>query len=273
MHIQKFIGRSIGAIIAPLVFFGSLIRGTRIFHPSGVVYRAEVKPLAQGGALGLLAQRLAGTALVRFSGALRAWPQGKRGPDILGVALRFRAQEEVTPRSRAGAGDLLLAAASSLSALGLALFRTNVNDFLGNEYSALLPFTLECSGKVRLRLVPQQASPAGADRRERLAQAVARREAVLHLEARAEGAGEPWVPLAAIDLRERLDIDERELAFDPGSPPMGLVPSGVLQWLRPVAYRASQRGRRLVRRASSRGSAGELGGVGIRPVDGELEPG
>lgn len=267
MRIQQFIGRSIGAILAPLVFFGSLIRGMRIFHPSGVVYRAEVKPLAQEGARGQLAQQLAGTALVRLSGALRAWPQGQRGLDILGVALRFHAHEEPTPSSRPGAGDLLLASASSVSALGRALFRTNVNDFLGNEYSSLLPFTLKGAGKVRLRLVPQQASPAGADRRERLAKAVARREAVLHLEARAEGAREPWVPLAAIDLQERLDIDDRELAFDPGSPPLGLVPSGVLQWLRPVAYRASQRGRRLVRRASSRGPAAEVGGVGIESVE------
>jgi hypothetical protein len=271
MRIQQFIGRLMGATVAPVAFVGSLIRRNPSLHPDGIVHRAEVKPIAQGGVLGLLAQRLGGTALVRLSGALREWPQGKRGPDLLGVAIRFRSHEEATPRSLPGAGDLLFATASSMPALIIAPFRTNVNDFLANEYYTLLPFELEGAGKVYLRLVPTQGAPAGADRRERLALAVAQRKAVLHLEIQVKDAGEQWLPVAVIDLRERLDLEDGALAFDPSSPPTGLVPSGVLQWLRPAAYAASHLGWRLIRRGSSRASAREVGRMGSRSVEGELE--
>lgn len=248
MGIQSFIGRVIGATVAPLTFLGSLIRRERLFHPDGVVYRAEVKPIAQDGPLGLLAQRLAGTALVRLSGGLWQWPQGEHAPDVLGVGVRFRSVDEVTPKSLPGDQDLLLVTARSLPGLLIALFRTHVNDFLDNHYYAILPFGLEGAGTVYLRLVPLHRAPAGADRRERLALAVAQRTAVLQLEMQVEDGGEQWLPLAAIDLRERLAIEDGELMLDPGSSAMGLVPRGVLQWVRPAAYAASQVGRRLTRR-------------------------
>jgi hypothetical protein len=247
MAIQEFIGRVIGATVAPFTFLGSLIRGHRLFHPDGVVYRAEVEPIASGGPLGRLAQRLAGTALVRLSGALWEWPQGKRAPDVLGVVVRFRSVEEVTPKSLPGDQDLMFVTAASLPGLVVAPFRTNVNDFLGNRYSTILPFTLAGIGKLYLRLVPTQRSPAGADRRERLALAVAQGTAVLQLEIQEEG-GEQWLPIAAIELRARLDIEDDELTFDPGSSAMGLVPRGVLQGLRPPVYAASHVGWRLRRR-------------------------
>jgi hypothetical protein len=270
MRIQEFIGRVMGATVAPFALVGSLVRRKRILHPNGVVYRAEVRSIAQGGQLGQLGQRLAGTALVRLSGALRAWPQGKRGPDLLGVAIRFRSHHDVTAKSLPGDRDLLLATASSMPALVIAPFRTNVNDFLANEYYTLLPFELEGAGKVFLRLVPTQEAPAGADRRERLALAVARHDAVLRLEIQVKALGEPWLPVAAIDLRERLDLEDGELRFDPGSSTMGLVPSGVLQWLRPAVYAASHLGWRLTR-GLPRASTREVGGMRSRPMEGELE--
>jgi hypothetical protein len=248
MGMQTFIGRVIGTAVAPLTFLGSLLRRNRLFHPNGVVYRAEVKPIAPDGPLGLLAQRLTGTALVRLSGGLWEWPQGKRAPDVLGVTVRFRSLDEVTPQSLPGDQDLLLVTAPSLPGLLTAPFRTNVNDFLDNRYYAILPFSLEGAGKVYLRLVPTHSAPAGADRHERLALAVAASNAVLRLELQVEDGDEPWLPIATIELRERLDIEDGELAFDPGSSAMGLVPRGVLQWVRPAAYAASQAGRRLTRR-------------------------
>jgi len=248
MPISRFIGRVIGAAVAPLTFIGSLVRGNRLFHPGGVVYRAEVSAIAENGPLGLLAQRLAGTALVRLSGALWKWPEGKRSPDLLGIVVRLRSVDEVTPKSRPGDQDLLLVTAPSLPSLAVAPFRTDVNDFLNNRYYAILPFTLEGAGKVYLRLVPGQRSPEGPDRRERLALAVAQSTAVLRLEMQVEDFGEQWFPVAAIDLRERLDIEDAELSFDPGSSAKGLVPRGVLQWLRPAAYAASEVGWRQRRR-------------------------
>lgn len=247
MGIESVVGRVIGATVAPVTFIGSLIRRDRLFHPDGVVYRAEVTPIAQDGPLGLLAQRLAGTALVRLSGGLWEWSARTRAPDVLGVGVRFRSVDEVTPRSLPGDQDLLLVTARSLARLLIAPFRTRVSDFLDNRYYAILPFGLEGAGKVYLRLVPLQSAPAGADRHERLALAVAQRTAVLRLEMQVEG-GEPWRPVAAIDLRERLTLEDGELGLDPGSSAMGLVPRGVLQWVRPAAYAASQVGRRLMRR-------------------------
>ena len=247
MGIQEFIGRVIGATVAPLTFLGSLIRGNRLFHPGAVVYRAEVEPIALGDdPPGLLAQRLAGTALVRLSGALFEWPRSERVPDLLGVVVRFRSIDDVTPQSLPGDQDVLLVTAASIPGIFVAPFRTNVNDFLDNQYYAILPFTLEGVGKVYLRLVPMQSSPAGADRRERLALAAVQNGAVLRLELQVSGR-EPWLPLATIELREQLDLDDRQLTFHPGSSAMGLVPRGVLQWVRPAAYAASHAGWRLRR--------------------------
>lgn len=278
MGIEKLIGRMIGATVAPFTFLGSLIRGNRLFHPDGVLYRAEVEPLARDGQLRLLAQRLAGTALVRLSGALRGWPQGKHAPDLLGVVVRFRSVDDVTPKSLPGDQDLLLVTAPSLPGLVVAPLRTDVSDFLGNRYYAILPFTVEGLGKVYLRLVPPEKSPPGPDRRERLALAVAQGKAELQLEMRVVDYGDQWLPLAAIELRERLSVEDRELTFDPGSSAMGLVPRGVLQWLRPTAYAASRVGWRL-RRGERVGATGVAASVGERegrdekPAAGGLERG
>ncbi|MCX4246423.1 hypothetical protein [Paraliomyxa miuraensis] len=246
MDIQEFIGRSIGVTaVAPFTLLGSLIRGNRLFHPDGMIYAAHVKAIAQDGILGQLAQRLAGTALVRLSGAFWSWPRGQHAPDILGAAVRFRAQDDVTPKMLPGDQDLTFVTAPSLPELLVAPFRTNVEDFLGDRYYAILPYTLKGIGKVYLRLVPAQASPIGTNRRQRLELAVDQGNAVLRLELRPDGT-EQWVPIVAVDLRERLHIDD-ELRFDPGSSAMGLRPRGTLQWMRAPAYAASEIGRRLRR--------------------------
>lgn len=247
MTVDEAVGRVLGGLIAPLTFLGSLARGARIFHPDGVVYRAEVRPLADEGALGRLAQRLAGTALARLSGGIWSWPASGRRPDILGVAVRFFGHDEPSSVRMAGSQDLLFLTARSLWTLPFAPFMTNIDDFLANRYDAILPFTLE-GAEVELRLVPASSSPPGEDRRQRLARAVTAGKAELRLEAKVEGHGEAWRPIAAIHLREELSLEQGALRFDPTSSAMGLVPRGVLQWTRRAAYGASQAGRRLAER-------------------------
>lgn len=247
MEIQEIIGRGLGWALSPWVFFASLIRGDRLFHPDGVVYRADVRPVAKEGPLGELAQRLAGTALVRLTGGVWPWPEGKDRPDLLGVAVRFRAGGELTPSLLPGDQDLLFATAESLPGLALAPLRTDVGDFLNNEYSSILPFSLANVGDVYLRLVPRQRSPAGSDRHERLARAVQHDNAVLQLQLRVGAVGEAWIPVVLIDLRERLPIDQDLLIFDPGTSAMGLEPQGLLQSMRPPLYAASQLGWQLRR--------------------------
>lgn len=247
MEIQEIIGRGLGWALSPWVFFASLIRGDRLFHPDGVVYRAEVRPLAKEDPLGELAQRLAGTALVRLTGGLWSWPAGKDRPDVLGIAVRFRATKDLTPSLLPGDQDLLFATADSLPGLAIAPLRTDTGDFLNNQYSALLPFSLAGVGDVYLRLVPQQRSPEGGDRHQRLDRAVQQGSASLQLQLRVGEVGEAWIPIVMIRLRERLAIDQDLLIFDPGTSAMGLEPSGMLQSMRPPLYAASQLGWQLRR--------------------------
>src|SRR4051812_25702728 len=99
-------GRAIGGVLAPLAAEGSLARGERLFHPDGVVYRADVAALSAEGAIADLARALEGPAIVRLSGATRHARGGREPRDILGVAVRFHA-EGAEPS--AGAQDLLFA--------------------------------------------------------------------------------------------------------------------------------------------------------------------
>lgn len=248
MLARKTIGLALGALVAPLAFIGSFVRGARIFHPGGVVYRAEVLPLAEGGALGRLAGEAAGVAMARLSGGIWRWRASERWPDVLGVALSFRSEGDLSPPRTAGAQDLLFITTRSLWSLPIAPFTTNIADFLANQYYAILPFTLEGAGKVELRLSPASSAPPGENRRQRLSRAVEQGQAMLRLEARLGGRGEAWQPVAAIHLQEQLPFDQNALRFDPGSTALGLVPRGVLQWMRPAVYAASQAGRRLAQR-------------------------
>jgi hypothetical protein len=239
------LGRAIGGLLAPIAFEASLFRGARVFHPDGVVYRADVMPLATEGALADLARSLEGPAIVRFSGATRR-KNGRRDPrDILGAAVRFHA-DGIAATARAQ--DLLTATFRTIWQLPFAMLTTNPRDFLGNDYYAVLPFRARgLAGRVKLRLVPRRADLAGADRRERLERAVAAGMATLQLEARVRG--ERWEPVAEITLREAYPGDPRELAFNPFRAGAGIEPVGFLQAVRAAVYPASQLGRALARRA------------------------
>lgn len=247
MHVRKTIGRVLGEVTAPLAFLGGFIRGERVFHPSGVVYGADVTPLAEHGALGRLAKQLSGVAVVRLSGGIWSWPASGHRPDVLGVAVGFHIPGEPL-RPTNGHQDLLLVTARSLLTLPIAPFTTNVRDFLSNQYYAILPFALEGVGEVKFRLSPVASAPPGGNRRQRLVRALEEGRAVFRLEVQAVGRGEAWQPLAAIHLREELHLQRGALNFQPGNPPGGLVLRGVIQWIRPGAYSASQAGRHLARR-------------------------
>src|SRR5262245_44692135 len=152
MRLREAIGRGIGGLLAPLAAEGSLIRGARLFHPDGVVFCADVKPIATEGALGDLARRLSGRALVRFSGALWRTKASDSMPDILGVSVRFTKRRAASQRPLRGDQDLLFATIRSLLLLPIAPFMTNTCDFLSNTYHAGLPFCVQGLGRVRFRL-------------------------------------------------------------------------------------------------------------------------
>lgn len=244
MRLREIMGRVLGGVVSPVFFVGSLLRGARIFHPDGVVYRAEVQPLANAGELGELANRLAGPALVRLSGGLWRARDGARErlPDILGVAVRLRSSTAVVAEAAPGDQDLLFESSRTLWRLPIALITTDTRDYLANTYWGMLPFDIEGVGKAKLRLVPAPSAKAtGQDRLERLDNAVAAGTAVLRLEVRRRG--EPWTAVADVVLLERVPVDQSRLRFQPFRTGKGIVPRGLIQAMRSPVYTASQLGR------------------------------
>lgn len=255
MRLREAVGRALGWLLAPAAWQGARLRRARLFHPDGVVYRAEVRPIAAEGAAAGLAARLAGPALVRLSGGLLRWRGGDRArPDVLGVAVRFRESEAVSAEVAPGDQDLLFASFRFLWSLPLGPLTTDVRDFLGNRYYAVLPFDVAGVGPARFRLVPVRTSPTsaekGGDRRERLERAVAAGAAVLRLEMRLRRRR--WAAVAEIALRERVQVDQQSLRLTPFHTGRGIVPRGLIQATRAAAYAASQRGRGAPRSATKR---------------------
>ena len=251
MDIRGAIGQVIGILLAPVVGVGSFLRGARIFHPDGVVYRADVRADVTEGALGSLARRLAGPALVRLSGGARRADPGTSPRDVLGVALRFNTQAKAVPEPGSRAQDLLLLSFQHLWQLPLSPLLTDPHDFLANDYHALLPFRFAGLGPVIFRIVPDHSAAeegAGVGRFERLERAARRGRAVFHLQIKSRARGAEWKPLAIVVLRERVNIDQAELRFTPFREGAEIEPVGFFQGLRWATYAGSQLGRALRRR-------------------------
>jgi hypothetical protein len=244
MRTIEALGRAVGGILSPITGEGSLIRRARLFHPDGVVYRAEVQPLASAGAHAELARRLAGPALVRLSGAW--WRHDKELPDLLGIAVRFtevgRPKAEASPRDQ----DMLFASFRHIATLPLAPLATNVHDFLANDYHTVLPFYAVGLGRVKFRLLPMHVRAQSGSRRERLESAVAAGIALLRLEVRKSKPGAPWHELALVDLEERALVDQEALAFTPFRAGRGIMPVGPFQMMRAATYASSQVGRKIL---------------------------
>lgn len=251
MDIGGAIGRGIGVLAAPVAAIGSFVRGARIFHPDGVVYRADVHADVKEGALGELASRLAGRALVRLSGATRREKAGTSPRDILGVALRFNAPRGADPAPGSRSQDLLLISIQHLWQLPFGALLTNPRDFLANTYHALLPSRVDGLGVVKFQIVPEAFAAEGEEamwRLERLEHAVRRGRAVMHLQVKGAERGAEWKALATVVLRERVNIDQAELRFTPFHDGAGIEPVGFVQGLRWAVYPASQAGSALRRR-------------------------
>ncbi len=251
---REAIGEVIGSMLAPLAALGSRLRRARLFHPSGTVCAAQVVPVAWAQELQPLAQRLAGGAIVRLSGAL--WKQ-EGAPDILGCAIRFRADRpliEDDPNAAPAAlphlapqdpndQDLLFATLRSFLTALPALFRTRRHDYLQNVYYALGTFDALGVGVVELRLVPAQAVPSVGDtRRQRLLHAIRRGAAELRLEVRQHQLGAAWQPLCELHLLAPLEL-AGPLHFSPLNAGMGIHPRGVIHAMRGAPYAASQHAR------------------------------
>ncbi len=214
-------------------------RHARMFHPDGDVTIGHAVP-ALTGAYATLGARLAGPIMARFSGALRR--RGHDGFDVLGIALRFRAEGEwatdVLPHQ--GDQDLLFATILSPFTMPSSPFTTRSGDFLSNRYYAVSPFEVAGVGRLKFRLVPMKRPHLTTGSRvQRLTQAVIDGDAVFQLEARPVFHW-PWLPVATIACEQMLAVDQVKLRFDPYQSDKGIVPSGLIHAIRPSAYGASQ---------------------------------
>lgn len=246
VRLSEGLGYVTGVLASPAFALGSLLRRARIFHPDGQIFSAVCEPEASAPALAAVAERLAGTAVVRLSAGL--WRRGREWPDVLGCAIRLRGRRPAAATAEPGDQDLLFASFRSLVTLPLAFVATNQHDYLRNTYYAVLPYELAGVGAVSLRLVPTTpVEGRGVNREARLGDALRRGPVTFRLELRPRfRLLSAWRPLASLRLVEPLGVPPQALRFSPWRDGMGLRPRGFVQAARALPYRFSQRARALV---------------------------
>jgi hypothetical protein len=236
----------IGALVAlPLavpIFLYALITRRRPFHPHGVVCRAEVTALDD-----VVGPRLAGPALVRLGPAFQR--EEATAQDVLALAIRFRRAGQPLASeadARHGDQDLIAASMESFRTVRADHARTDVSDYLGNEYSTVTVWTIDGLGPGLLRALPPPPAPRerGTTRLERLDADIQAGRAVLTLEAR-DLRNQPLRRVAELRLVERLPWDGRRFRTSMLRSGRGLRPTGFRNGIRVVVYPVSQVGRRI----------------------------
>jgi hypothetical protein len=234
-------GVVLGWILGPVFGVMGLVRGARPLHPSGSTFRATVSVHSQTPLdLRALGGRLAGPALVRFSGAI--WKANETWPDVLGCAIRLQTDEHDGAEASAEDQDVLFATIQRPWTMPLAPFTTDVRDYLGNDYLGVSPFDVGLDREVYLRLHPDHPCQAAeGTRTERLAREVGdvARRASLTLGV-SEGPYGPWVPVASVAILRPAHVDGEALRFHPFRQGRGVRPRGFIQGLRRGVYAFSQ---------------------------------
>lgn len=211
----------------------SFIRRSRMFHPRGITYLAQVETIRNELSLPPF-------ALLRFSSA---WWKDEEWMDVLGVAIRFSESPDFIAQAKEGDQDLLFATIQSPWTLPFAPLTTRFHDFLDNEYFAVTPFSQgrHAEQLFKLSLHSLYPSPAGKSREHRLDSAVAESRAIFELRMlNLNHRSQNWRSVASIQLKHRFAIDQARLRFDPFRTGRGIVPRGLVHHLRIGAYSASQ---------------------------------
>jgi hypothetical protein len=229
------VGAVIGLVIGFFVFWVSLYRAARAVHAEGIVCRAEL--IAKDRAIG---PTLEGPALVRLSGAFEG--QRTSGTDVLGFDIRM--QRTFVRDGRVGDQDLLLGSFESFITAKRDRAKTDVGDYLANEYSSVTPWWVVGTGPAILRITPPPAAPRerGADRIARLDADLAADRARLVLSVHAGGSS---IEVAELRLVERFAGDDRSLRASMFRQGRALRPLGIRNGIRATVYPISQLARRL----------------------------
>lgn len=223
-----------GRVTAAGFWLASRLRGTKVFHPRGVVHEATVMMAGRGGAatgVGLFDQPGTYEALIRFS---RGAGLPRSLPDVLGMAIRL-----LDAHGRGRHQDFLLVTSGDGPLVQHLLLPAR--SFESLPYSSVLPY----SGGGRTWLV-------GARRRRGAPSSRNGDEFADLLELSSSGGpafelciarlGRRLRPVGDITLGRRLEASANAIRFDPFNSGGGLQPVTILNRLRAYAYPASQRG-------------------------------
>lgn len=225
----------IGTVTAAGFGAASRLRGSKAFHPEGVVHEATVEltgsPSVPPG-VEILATPARHDALIRFSrGAGLPSPL----PDVMGMAIRL---PDVHGRGRHQ--DLLLVTSGNGPVVQHLLLPAP--GFMSLPYSSLLPYRAGDGGlflvgaTVRKRLRPAP----GSDEYDVLARSAATGRPAFDLAVASLGGR--LRPVGTITLGSRREPDANAIRFNPFNTGGGLNPTGFLQRLRDAAYPGSQAG-------------------------------
>lgn len=220
MRFSETLGTLLGYPLGVLTGTVSFMRGSRMFHPTGILVRGTVKNLSH-------ADVFPPDALLRFSSA---WWKKKEWRDVLGIAIRFDERQ-----------DLLFASFEHSWQTPIGPFLTKYHDFFENNFYAVSRFRFQ--GKVvYFKLEPKLHKVIDAPRDAKLREQIRSHSSLSLLMREEEG---PWTELAEIELREEVDLDQSKLRFDPFLNGLGIYPEGFIHHLRIGAYRLGQIGRAL----------------------------
>ena len=234
---ERVYGRTLGALLAPVAFTLSFVRGHALVHPFGTVFEAEV--IVAPDPMRCLAGTVFGApgthdAIVRLS---RGFALPKRLRDVRGLAIRI--PDAGGPGSPQ---DLLMATARTKPSGKDAALRTP--RFAG-MYSSMLRMASP-HGLVTLQAVASQPMPDDEGVRAGAA-------CGLSFDILAAGVGEVAQCVARVTLGPVVDLaDTTTLAFNVANDAGGITTSGALNVARTIVYRASHAGRRTRRRMHGR---------------------
>ena len=209
----------VGHVVAAGFGIASRVRGSKAFHPRGVVHEAVVRISQAPGApasVPLLAQRAEHRALVRFS---RGAGLPRPLPDVLGLAVRI-----LDAHGQGAHQDFLLVTSGDGLLAQHLLLPSRGYDRL--PYSSLIPYRIDGD----LHVIGAYARPgpawrAGGDREQLAALTQSRRPAFDLGIAR---LGHRLRPFGSLELGPRLSDDQNAIHFNVWNTGPGLEPATFL---------------------------------------------
>lgn len=231
MNFLNLSGTILGYPLGLITGTVSFLRNSRMFHPTGILVKAEIKNLAPS------VIKFPTNSLMRFSSA---WWKNKEWIDVLGISIRFT-EELRDENPRKSDQDLLFATIIALWEMPFAPFVTMYKDFFKNNYYAVSPFIV--NGDLVYFKLTTMTSKEMSDKRITILKENIHQHAVFQLWMRR--SHEVWIPIAEMTLLHELNLDQSRLRFNPFLNGLNIRPYGFVHHLRIGAYRLGQLGRSL----------------------------